>query len=543
MHHFFSRLFQRLESTPLTLGSFALTFTALIVARLTLDVFIEGRFDLSWFQLFFQGAHLFFFFLFSFLLLLPLVAAAGKTSFLKAASLLLFGFLVILFPPIIDAFIFGQEFYWSFYIFDSLTNMPERFFTFFGNNPHLGITYGVRAEVALVTLGVFVYSYAKVPNWRRSFYYGFLVYAALFFLGTLPSWIAYVLLAKDLGLLTITHTNIAELFLSPGTFLGREATDLRSALGYKMNLFLFPGSLFLTLYIWFQLNRQSFLAAWKNLRLPQVFYHSGLLLTGILLSIIYAPASFSFDLFSLLSLFALLCATTFAWVSSIVLNDLYDTKIDAHTNTTRPLITGAISSETYRAYGMVLFVASLAVSSLVSFRAALFLLAYQALAYLYSAPPLRLKRFLGIATVIASAAGMLILFLGYTLLSPSHTLVGLPPSLLWYLFFVLAVLLPLKDFKDVLGDKKDGVTTLPVALGIPAAQAIMSALGFLVFLSSIFVFHTPELLVPALLFGSLAFWIIDRAGRPKSRITFYMLSPLFMLLACLYGISLVIFLW
>jgi 4-hydroxybenzoate polyprenyltransferase len=157
-------------------------------------------------------------------------------------------------------------------------------------------------------------------------------------------------------------------------------------------------------------------------------------------------------------------------------------------------------------------------------------------------PPFRLKRFLGIATVFASLAGMTVLLLGYTMVHPTHTVQDIPFPIILYLFLAYAIALPLKDFKDTPGDKKDKVYTLPVVFGIPKAKTLMSAATFLLFLGSIFVMHTPHLFLWALLFGSLSFWTIQKSSL-SGRLSYQRLPFVFMVLVTLYGLGVAFFLF
>ncbi len=165
---FSQRIFASLESTPFSLRLFFTSFLALIILRVTLDLGVTGFQPLSTFQLFIQFVHTFSFFLFSFLLLLFLLLWGTKEPLEKVSRVLLFGFLVILLPPVIDAIVFRGELSWSFYLFASLAEMPHRFFTFFGENPHIGITTGVRVEVALVLLAIFWYTNTKTKLLSRA---------------------------------------------------------------------------------------------------------------------------------------------------------------------------------------------------------------------------------------------------------------------------------------------------------------------------------------------------------------------------------------
>jgi hypothetical protein len=148
----FLRALRAIETTPFSLGLFATTFLALILARLAVEVAMHG-FGPSPFSFFyFEFSHTFLFFLCAYLVFVPLIAAAGKIRFVEALPLTLFGFLIILTPPVIDTIIFRGGTFWSFYEFDGLAGLIRRFFTFFGSTPDMGITWGVRVEVALASL-------------------------------------------------------------------------------------------------------------------------------------------------------------------------------------------------------------------------------------------------------------------------------------------------------------------------------------------------------------------------------------------------------
>ncbi len=537
------RVFHGIENSPLSLGMWALAFTCLITIRLTIDLTVEGVPSLTFFQIFFQWSHLLLFFLFSYLLLLPLVQVAGKTTLPKAARVLLFGFLLILFAPILDKLIFGDSLYWSFYIFDSLPHMGERFFTFFGDKPHLGITYGTRISVALILFSMFLYGWVKTRALARTAFFTFCIYGVLFFLGTLPSWLAYLMAAPQTPVLSVTDTDIAEIFLSPETILGRVVPDLRSALAYKMSLILLLLIALLTLGYWYTLRKKEFWAFLKNARWPQIFCQNGILFLGVLLAFIYTDAVFPTGLFSFLALLTLVLAVTSAWIASVLWNDIYDQKVDTISNANRPLIAGIMTPAECHIYAVFFFCVSIFGAGLVSFPAALFLISYQALGMVYSAPPFRLKRFLGLATLVVSVAALLILFIGYSIFNPDHTLSALPLSLVLYLGAVYIVMLPLKDFKDVAGDKKDHIYTLPVVLGRERAKIVMSSVSFLVFMSSIFILHAPQLLLWAFLFASISFWIIQKAKDVGGRILYRNLMALFFALAFLYGIGITLFLF
>lgn len=533
-----------IEEMPVTLATFVTAFFALIVARLAIENALGLFAEHSFFFFFFEFTHTFLFFLCSFLLLLPLVRYAGKIDFQKAVSMLLFGFLIILTPPIIDTLVFRGAGFWSFYEFDGLVGLVKRFFTFFGDTPDMGITYGVRVEVAVVTLALGLYAYLKSRRIGKALLVSLAAYAILFVLGTFPSWLTLAILAFQKSLLAVNAQDVAALFLTPENIFARDLADFRSVLNAKMSLVY--GALAVLLAgttLWREYPRY-FVALWKNARLPQLVYHGGLLLLGMALAFHFSGTTIDPDFFHIVGALVLLAAVESAWLASVVANDCYDTKIDKETNPDRPLVVDAIPPETYKMIGVLFFLASLILSGIVSFTALFLMLGYQALAWLYSAEPLRLKRFPVVATLLAAAAGLLVLVSGYLVVSPGHSLDTLPLPLLSFLFAAYALVLPVKDFKDIAGDKKDGVFTIPVLLGADRGKLLIGSLMLLLYVTSPLVLHARSLFLPALLFGSLAFWTMQKGeGCETSFFSFRRLPGLILAIAVLYGLAIVILLF
>ena len=104
---------------------------------------------------------------------------------------------------------------WSFYAFDSLAGLGKRFFTFFGSDPAIGITYGVRIEVALAVFFLIFYIFLKTQNALKAFLGGLISYIILFILGSFPSWLTFLFLRRKKASFGIEKFDIAGLFLSP----------------------------------------------------------------------------------------------------------------------------------------------------------------------------------------------------------------------------------------------------------------------------------------------------------------------------------------
>lgn len=528
---------ESIESSPLSLSRFVLAFLSLILVRLLIEGGTNAFASESVTYMFYEFTHTFLFFLFAFLVFLPIVRLAGAASWTHAANLLLFGFLIIWTPPIIDKLIFGSEPFWSFYELDSLRGLLFQFFTFFDDTPRIGITYGVRAEVTIMTIALGLYAFLKSRKVFRSAGIAFLAYAVFFVLGTFPSWVAIPVIGVEKGIFSVTELDVVGQMLSPENIFGRSVADPRMSLGAKMSIiYALLSTLVIGIFL-FVSSRKIFIALLKNSRMPQMIWHGGLLFLGGGLAMIYIGAHPDFDFFEILSIILLVVAVESAWLASVVGNDITDRRIDEKTNATRPLPTGDIQTGLYAEIGGLFFFFSILFSAIVSWKAMLLILAYQGLAWVYSMPPLRLKRVPVLATMLAAAAGLTVLIIGFSVIAPEATITSLPLPLLFFLFIAYAVTLPIKDFKDIEGDRADGVLTIPVLFGVERARLIIGSALFIVYMASPVVLHESALIVPAILFGSLSFWSIVRSERvKKSWGTFRTLPGWNMLFITLYGI-------
>lgn len=509
MLRYFSIWCTAIEHTPLTLARWIAAFVAIVVVRIAIENFFKA------FSFHFPDYYFYYFtdFLFSFaftiLLITPIIQWAGRISFQSAANLSLFVFLISWLPPIIDTFMSRGAGLLSFYSFDSLFGLGERYLTFFGHDPTVGITYGVRTEIALVTLGVIAYAYSKTKSWWRPLIAGWGLYTALFVIAALPSFVVIGLLGWSQGFLTVGETDIAAFMLKPEFLFGIPQPELASVLNLKVTLLFIPLLTLLVIGIAWHSFRSIWQALLRNARFPQIIYHQGLFSIGAGLVFLYGKPAFELNFFHALGLFACSLAITFAWLASVVVNDYYDIAVDTITNADRPLITGTIDRSTYLTLGTLFFLASLLLMAIISTQAMLLLLAYQSIAYLYSAPPLRLKRFPFLATFLAASASMLIIFAGFITFSADKNIALFPGSVALLLFLAYTILLPIKDFKDITGDRADSILTIPILLGEERAKRLLGSLAFLLFMVSVFVLGVRPLFPLALFFGSLAFWLLQ----------------------------------
>ena len=502
------KLIQKIENAPSSFGLWAISFLSLIIVRILIENWLEGFQSQSALFIFYEITHTFLFFIIAYLLFLGLIRKIIPTGFRQISNILLWGYLAILTPPIIDHIISRRQGFWSFYEFGGLADLGRIFFTFFGDTPEIGITQGVRIEIALAIILLTVYGYIKSKNIFKSLSLGLLAYLIFFVLGTFPSWITIAVEGFSKGFLAISEVDIAKMFLTPAKIFSHGFSNIVSSLNIKMSLIY---SLVFTAIIsagLFLNYKEKFLTFLKNSRLPQLVYHGGMLCAGAGLGIIFTHPIWEVNFFNIVAFLVVLLAVCLAWMASVTVNDIADRKIDKETNKKRPLIKNIFTVSEYKTIGIVLFAFSILFSAIVNFKVALLLVAYQALAWIYSAWPLRFKRFAYLASFISAIATLLILISGFILVSSDQNISRLPFSIAALLVVGLTLSLPAKDFKDVRGDRQEGVWTIPVIFGEYWGKVIVGSGIFISFISSVILLNEFRLFWWAILLGGASFWTV-----------------------------------
>lgn len=505
----FKGIIENIEGYKFTLPQFLIAFSAIIALRMLGESLLSGFEGKS--LEFFIGSTLaaYLFFLFSYLLILIFLTFYLKESFQKIANVLLWGFFIVVFPPIFDKILCGVQKCWSFYAFDSLAGLGKRFLTFFGRDPYIGITYGVRIEVALAIIFLIFYTFLKTRDVLKSLIGGAISYVILFILGSFPTWLTFLFLAPSKKITDIEGFDVAGLFLSPIKYFSIGGNDVLNALNAKMNLiYAFLVVPVMIFFFWYN-YRVKFWAVAKNIRWIQIMIHAGLVLFGVGLGAFYFPGNITVNIFSFFALANLVGAAVFAWLASVFLNDIVDFEIDKITNQKRPLVGGEVSEEEYRQLFWVFFILSLILAITIGVKFFLIILAYQIIGWVYSCWPFRLKRFAGIASFLAGLDLALLFSSGFILIADNQNLFTLPPKVFWLLVVAFAISLPIKDFKDIEGDRKNGVWTIPVLLGETGARFIIGLGIFISYALSVVWLNMKIMFFPAMILGAVSFWILQ----------------------------------
>lgn len=437
----------------------------------------------------------------------------------KLSKIMLWGSLAIILPPILDMLKTGGGTFWSPYLFSDTKALQSQFMSFFGNLPTGMLYFGTRILALLAVLGVFMLVFVKTKHFLKAIFGGILAYVILFFMVSLPSLIAYLyyFLQESKKVSEISSVDIVQLVASIKPIFGLNfAESLSHIVSFNLNLIYFP-VLCLALSALFLLeNKPKFVALIKNARLPQIIGHIGFFAVGIGLGFLAYPERFELGLFPVFAVFDLILAIILAWVASVIVNDVYDFEVDKISNSVRPLPKGIFETKEYLNLGIIIFLLSLLGGLVVSPKFAALLFVYQFIAWAYSSEPFRLKNFPIIATLLGAVDLILVMMMGFTLISGDNNIQGLSWRVILYLLIFLTFFLPIKDFKDIEADKKYQTWTLPVIFGEETGRMLLAIWAFVSFVASVFFLNEYRLFWWAILFGSVMFFIlINKKIKPR----------------------------
>lgn len=524
---------------PFSLTTITMTFFTLVLVRLSVEFWIQRFEPLSMHFFYFEFLHTSSFFFILFIICIFLAKKIALIPLKKASIIFIFGFTLIIFPPVCDwlvsiIFFDGMTFK-SYYLFDSIDGLMKSYVTFFGDRPRDGITYGTRFIIFCALLLLTILTYINTKKVSRTIFMIFIAYTWFFLLSAFPSLITFIFSDTHFA---ASRAIVAGFIASPTKILGNQISDPISSINIKMSLIYLTANIFLALLIFYRIQKKVTTALIKNIRPIQTTYHIGLLFIGIGVAIVFGEAVILPSFFTIVALILLTCAIIFAWYATVIFNDCVDQNIDCISNPHRPLIQKVITEESYKKIGIFCTFFSIMLVAAINVHAAILLIGYHALSFLYNTPPLRLKRFPIIATLIASIASFFIVALGYITVTPHHSLDGFPPHIAFLLILAYTISLPIKDLKDIEGDKKNQIYTIPVLFGEKIGRLLIAIGIFTSFILSVFTLNNFSLFFPALLSSSLCFWILT--GHNKKQFIFLPLSTISLVFLIVFIYSIIL---
>jgi 4-hydroxybenzoate polyprenyltransferase len=415
----------------------------------------------------------------SFLSAVLLITFLSKERVEKVSKITLLGFVVIILPPFIE-YLTGNVTHYN-YIFDS--NVPlsspnwsllgTAFVTFYSNVTD--VMLGQKVELIIFIVLASLYVFVKTRSILRTVIMALVMYALEFFYLSFPNYFSFGTL--------------------PDNF------DFSHWYGwiYYVSLFalliLLQGIICLYLY-----NHGLTKRLIKNLLRERTLHYLAFVWFGALLA---AAGWYSV-------LLASICIALL-WQTNVAINDVFDVEGDSFSKKTNPLVEGTSNTRQMSVIAFACAFLSIYVATFLSYSAAMIAFFYIVLSLLYSMPPFRLKKIPIISIVVIAAEILLAFALGFY---SESTSVVFPTTIAYTIFLCFFFAAHTKDLKDYDGDKRTGVLTIPVLFGMERGRTIIGVLNFIAYLIVPFMLGLQILIIPAVAFGILTFFVVKR---PQSR--------------------------
>jgi len=420
---------------------------------------------------------------------------ATKVDVLKISKVILSGFAILISVPILDLILSGGKGYNIAYIFiKDFQSLFLKYITFGIDSP------GIRIEIALVLLGSFLYFRLKRAGLIRSLIFVLLLHALLFFCGIFP-----FLIEKVFNLIGVGYLYTPVLMT---------------------NLFLIV--LFLTgIPLLYFTNKKYFRILIKDIRPFRILHFELMFFLGIVL----VPKTFDFVLTAdnlFLFLFVPI-SIVFAGLFSIITNNLEDYEIDKISNTDRPLVKKEIDPLLYMKLGWLFLVLAMVYSFAAGFLAFFIIILWIGNYFLYSMPPFRLKRIPFFSKLIIAFNSLILIILGFVSVV-GCSVSDIPKLSILVFLIVFTSTINFIDIKDYEGDKKAGIKTLPVLMGLKRSKILISIFFAIAYLFVCFLTKDLSTLIIFFILGCLQVYLINRKDYNEKYIFIIYLSSILYLI-------------
>ncbi|RXJ60119.1 UbiA prenyltransferase family protein [Candidatus Marinarcus aquaticus] len=447
----------------LTLNSFLLTFLCIVIIRTVLEfVFESGHFltlKSSFYYILVDYVHIFISWLTLYAFISLILFYLTPVSFINTFKVTLHFFGIIIIVPILDYFVFESGTIVYNHSFDTF------WFSFLNTfNPFVELAFatkGVRVEIALVLIFAYAFVYIESKKHMKALLSVLLIYTIIYMYGYLPAFYNFFL-----------DTRFEEIINN---------SFLRTKSDVQFNLYIYlPLVLLLLGVIFKQFDKSMRDTIRDSIRIERFTIYLGLFLFGFVMTLKNNTIGWeTVNLFDVQKVCMAALALLFMFAYSTVLNNIYDVEIDKISNTKRPLVMQVITFEhCIELKNFYLFMALLMALSINEHFFVLSMLILS-LSYLYSAKPLRLKRHFIFANMTLSCIAVSVYLLGVTLFEGNLTFINSDKTLLVFIFVLFFISANIKDIKDIRGDKKEGVCTLPILLGEAKTMLIIKVSAFL----------------------------------------------------------------
>jgi 4-hydroxybenzoate polyprenyltransferase len=270
----------------------------------------------------------------------------------------------------------------------------------------------------------------------------------------------------------------------------------------------------------------------KTTRWSRHIYYSAMTAAGLFISLDNSPHADRFPVY----LISGLVLINMLFASSIILNNIFDTKIDSMNEKENTLNHSGITKKEYIILYFILLALSIALSAIIDLSSDLYrytlitAFVIHLSAYVYSCPPFRVKKFFPFNTLLIAFSTVLALVLGFIIYARYPAPV-FPRKLCIAFFTGISLAFNTKDVNDYEGDKKYGVETIMTLLGPKKGKLLTAALALAGYLLVSFIAGSVWLVAASLIPGLATFFLV---ALPKKHINEPAVFALFFVYAAFF---------
>ncbi len=253
--------------------------------------------------------------------------------------------------------------------------------------------------------------------------------------------------------------------------------------------------------------KSKFLIFIKTLRFSRHIHYTVIFLSGYYLGLQNLKINFDYFYF-----FSGLLWINLLFFLAMILNNIYDKKIDKINDKKNPLNCSVKEREYFNLF-LILFFLSLFISIFSGTKIFILTLLINLIGYLYSTPPFRLKKFFPLNIIIISFCTVITIFSGYLFSTQGRTFEKFPFAFAFALLFTLSLAFNVKDINDFKGDKKYKIMTLMTIFGEKKGKLIIEFLMLVAYLIFPFLIGSKKLILPAIFCGIITFYVIYKSRK------------------------------
>jgi len=434
-----------------------------------------------------------------FLLILIIITRITGRGIRPVSGVMLHWWPLLLLPPVFDWIISSGAGYRLGYIFD-LRDIPQIIWRFWlpVSLDIQGITPGMRLEISIACIGVGIYI-AFTRNIHRGIVGFGITFISLLLLGSIPALAGSAV--SD------------ESWITAGGFGNLQSHRFAIIYGVLSGIF--------GLIVLHDHDRILFNAWVRGFRWLRSGMYAVLPALGFwALYWVFRPW---LDYVFLkpgdwISVFGIVICQVVSFQAAALFNDLADEPWDRSDFRGRIFLAQGVQRRRVTFLAWILFAYGVFFALCVQYAVFLIVLLQHLIAWVYSFPPWRLKRIPIVSTLLVSTAAVLSFIAGGAVIGREWIFETMPGSLLLALQLSFILGFGFKDMADANDDKKAGIRSVPVILGMKRSRIFYAISIAASFISFPLISGLSILIVPGFVFGIIGAAIVVKAGVSGERV-------------------------